>query len=57
MTLIAVGQRLGLTRERIRQIENVAVRKLCHQRRQRAFAERVEALMRKSNPKSANSLE
>jgi RNA polymerase sigma factor (sigma-70 family) len=33
MTLDAVGQRLGLTRERVRQLENRALRKLRHPKR------------------------
>ena len=42
MTLEEVGQHYGLTRERIRQLENKAIRKLRHPARARILREAME---------------
>lgn len=44
LTLEQVGSQFGVTRERIRQVENQAIRTLCHRVRQRELSSRLQRL-------------
>lgn len=56
-TLDEIGIRFGVTRERIRQIETKAIRKLRHQGRSEPFASTVLGIQPEQNPLSPNAQE
>lgn len=57
LTLDEIGIRFGVTRERIRQIESKAIRKLRHPSRSEPFARTVLGVQTEQNPLSANAQE